>query len=112
MKVSDLHTSLWNGEVGSVPSLGAAVPVRDSPLLGAFRVSYGAGPQAGRVTGVELLATEPLWAHNMKRALAALLQLDLSAVRNPAQLVAEIPEVRRQPTTTTQVTLQKKWQHF
>lgn len=92
LQVSALNTSLWNGEVGSLPAVGRgrgpAVPLREGPLLGAFRVTYS----GGRVATLELLDDEPLWAHNMKRALASLLQLDLAAVRNVASPVAEVAE--------------------
>lgn len=88
IQVSNLNTALWNGEVGSLPPVADPVHVRESPLLGAFRASYA----DGRVTSVELLDDEALWAHNMKRAIASVLQLDLPAVRNVAQPVAEITE--------------------
>lgn len=91
LQVSDLSTSLWNGEVGALPPVAEPVHVRESPLLGAFRASYA----GGRVTSVELLDEEPLWAHNMKRAIASMLQVDLLAARNAAQPVAEVNEVRR-----------------
>lgn len=91
VQIHDLRTSLWNGEVGSQPleaeSQGEAV--RGDPLLGAFKLAYA----GGRVTTVELVEEEPLWAHNMKRAVASLLQLDLQAARNPAQPVVEVTEV-------------------
>lgn len=88
VQVSELRTSLWSGEVGALPAVGDPAPVHESPLLGAFRLSY----DGGRVTAVEVLEDEPLWAHNMKRGLASLLQVDLRAVRDAGHPVAEVAE--------------------
>jgi hypothetical protein len=62
------------------------LPEQASQLLQPFIIHY----DAGQVIGLYVKAEEEVWAINMKRGLASLLQLDLSHLQSTAFISTEV----------------------
>jgi hypothetical protein len=87
LQLQDLKVSAYNGpSISDNPVVKTPLPEQASQLLQPFIIHY----YEGQVVNLTIKAGEEPWAVNMKRALASLLQLDLSHIHSPAFVSTEV----------------------